>query len=373
MHRPTTLFAALLLVAVACDAGAPPTDATPAAASPPKSGTPIDDKATSGVASPAVGTAAPSIAPAPVLAELPAPLGPTAAGNVAADVAAAMLAKDCKIVDGKLADCPAHEAYRAEHSNFVKAKGKAHADTMLNLLGAAEPSVRLLVLDQGPIHYISVYDAESVDDPKRYEPLLAAALRETEPSVRSKFSWAVADIPVYRGHRRLIPYLGAIGEIYGAAEDGGRIVEALSELLGDCNECRDALVGIAHRNPDAEVRVAALRTLHREDVPSEVLCSAAERNLDVTDEELASEVVSAFTAEASKCGARYEAWFGQFVAKAKARTLPTAWVRGAASLVTSEHGQAHATRLRELGKELQAIVPEDDDLRGAVDDFAGES
>jgi hypothetical protein len=372
MHRPTTLFAALLLVAAACDASAP-TDATPAAASPPKSGTPIDDAATRGVASPAVGTAAPSVAPAPVLAELPAPLGPTAAGNVAADVAAAMSAKDCTIVDGKLADCPANEAYRAEHSNFVKAKAKAHADTMFNLLGAAEPSVRLLVLDQHPVGYVSSYDAESVDDPKRYEPLLAAALRETEPAVRRHFAWAVADIPVYGAHRRLVPYLGAIGEMYGAAQDGDRIVQALSELPGDCNECRDALVGIAHRNPDAEVRVAALRTLNREDVPTEILCSAAERNLDVTDEELASEVISTFTAESSKCGARYDAWLGQFVAKAKARALPSAWVRGAASLVTSEHAQAHATRLRKLGKELQAIVPEDDELRGPVDDLAAES
>jgi hypothetical protein len=358
------LVLAALLCTVACDRApdSPPAPATPTTA--PAASTPAVAAAPS----------APARPPAPELPPLTLPGGPTAADNVKIDVDAAMSAKDCKIVEGRLGDCPAVAAYRTASNDFVSAKAPDHVRTIFNLLGAEQPAVRMLVLDADPVHYVSVYQEEREKDPTLYEPLLAAALREENPDLRGSFAFAVARVPVYQEHRRLVPYLGAIGERYNADEYGSNIVDALAQMGEDCKECGAALVGIAQRNPDARMRIAAMDALDdRESTPADLLCTVALASLDVEDGEPAAKVVNLFVREDPSCVAQWPAWLEAFEAKTKAGVPPAAWLDVASGLLEDERGKPHVARIRAAAKALLAKLPEDAEQRYRVENLATES
>jgi hypothetical protein len=165
-----------------------------------------------------------------------------------------------------------------------------------------------------------------------------------------------------------------VGEIYSADEGGRIIVEALEGLWsGDCQECKDALLGIALRNPDPAVRIAAVQAAARDELPAETLCGLVTRTLEVPDEDLARIAVDLFTRDEPSCAEHYDAWLAEFPKKAKAGTLPSAWLDGAMNIIDGEHGAKHAAVVRKMAKELQAMVGEDHELRGAIDELASPS
>ncbi len=373
---PATALTATLLLACGGDKAesAPSSEAAKPAAAPGDAKVAPADGKTAPAAAAAQAPEVAGIPPAVDLSTLPALPGPKAEGNVPEDIAAADKAKDCKIVEGKLADCDAAEdAYQTATNNFVVAKAPAHVQTVFNLLAHDSPAVRVLVLDAGPLRYLDAYGDDIEDKAPLYRGLLAAAAKETDPGARSSFAWAVCEIPE-DAVDGLTGILGAIAERYGADEEGAHIVRAIADRCGDDTApCRNALLGVAGRNADPHVQLAALEKLEYMEPapPADTWCPLVRHTMDtLEDESDLSTAIGLFTGETIDCAAHFDAWLSRLPELAKAGKLTYAELNAALRLADREDGNARIGKLRELGKQLQAVVGKDHDLRDLVDNLA---
>ena len=370
---PATALVAALSIACGGDKSdsAPSADAT-------KSAAPTETRTPSPEGKPAEAPKPPKAVagvPAPAdLSKLAALAGPKAEGNVAEDIAAAEKAKACKIVEGELADCDAAEdAFRSASNNFVVAKAPAHVQTVFNLLAHESASVRMLVLDAHPMQYLEFNGDDIEDKTPLYRGVLAAAAAETDPAVRGSFAWAITDVPE-DSVEGLVGILGAIAERYRADEDGDHIVVTLADRCrDDATPCRDALLGVAARNPDPRMQLKALEKLEWMDPAPEakVWCSLVVRTLDqLADDDDVSTATGLLTGEEIDCAAHFDTWLSQLPGKAKAGKLTYSELNAAMGLADREGGESRVPKLRELGKQLQGIVGADHDLRAQVDELA---
>ncbi|MEM6991570.1 MAG: hypothetical protein AAF721_13780 [Myxococcota bacterium] len=345
----------------ASDAGTPPQASAPAAETQPASVEP----------SPAAAAPEPASAAANTLER---PAGRDAPGNVPAVIAAALAVKDCRLVDGDLPDCPAADAFREKLASMGETKCGAEVRTRVQLLGSEHRAVRRVVLE-----YL-VQDARECvateEDPRTVDPLVAAALAEKEPQLRAAFVDELRDVAEDPKRVDLFPHFVEIAKTYAHEEGASDMLTGLARLLPDHKAVvQPALLDIAAKASDFETRVNALFELVDGGEKTTAVCdgflavSLVELDKAASDAVLTSQydAIDQMLSSDMKCDRQIETWLAEFVPRAKRKHLPATWTDNAVSLVGRKE---YAPKLVAIGKELQAVVPADAEIRPTVDELA---